>query len=95
MAGGGLTTLPLDVLVGARGLEPMETTATEQKHVRAAACSCGQLTLTTTGEPVSIFVGIPVGAFADPGFPTPQVSIYEEHRHPWVGLSADIAPEPR
>jgi hypothetical protein len=140
----------------------METTATEQKHVRAAACSCGQLTLTTTGEPVRIpvchclacqrrtgsafgvqarfprdavtvsgrgtryrrtaesgktatltfcpdcgatvyyelelvpgFVGIPVGAFADPGFPTPQVSIYEEHRHPWVGLSADIAPEPR
>jgi hypothetical protein len=69
----------------------METTATEQKHLRAVACSCGRLTLTTTGEPVRI----PVGAFADPGFPTPQVSIYEEHRHPWVGLFADIAPEPR
>lgn len=30
------------------------------------------------------FVGVPVGAFADPGFPTPRVSIYEERMHAWV-----------
>ena len=132
----------------------------EQKNVRSASCSCGQLTVTTSGEPVRIsvchclacqrrtgsafgvqarfprdavtvtgrgtryvrtadsgktatstfcpdcgatvyyelelvpgFIGIPVGGFADRGFTTPQVSIYEEHRHPWVVLSADIAPE--
>jgi hypothetical protein len=27
---------------------------------------------------------IPVGAFADPGFPSPTVSVYEERMHPWV-----------
>jgi hypothetical protein len=29
---------------------------------------------------------VPVGAFADPGFPPPQVSFYEARRHPWVGV---------
>ena len=131
-----------------------------RQNVRSASCSCGQLQVTTTGEPVRIsvchclacqrrtgsafgvqarfpldavaltgrgsqyvrtadsgktvtatfcpdcgstvyyelefvpgFIGVPVGGFADPGFTPPQVSVYEEHRHPWVGLSADIAPE--
>jgi hypothetical protein len=35
------------------------------------------------------FVGIPVGAFADPSFPPPRVSVYEVRRHPWVGIPAD------
>ncbi|MGH8855531.1 MAG: GFA family protein [Telluria sp.] len=30
------------------------------------------------------FVGIPVGAFADPDFPAPTVSVYEERMHAWV-----------
>ena len=34
------------------------------------------------------FVGIPVGAFADPEFPAPRVSIYEERMHPWVAVPA-------
>ncbi len=29
-------------------------------------------------------ISIPVGAFADPGFPPPKVSIYEKRRHPWA-----------
>jgi hypothetical protein len=31
-------------------------------------------------------VAIPVGAFADPNFPEPQVSFYESRRHAWVQL---------
>jgi len=31
-------------------------------------------------------VGVAVGAFADPGFAAPQVSIYEIRKHPWVQL---------
>jgi len=31
-------------------------------------------------------VGVAVGAFADPSFPAPQVSIYDSRRHPWVRL---------
>jgi hypothetical protein len=30
------------------------------------------------------FVGIPVGAFAEPGFPPPAFSVYEERMHTWV-----------
>ncbi|KQV56405.1 MULTISPECIES: GFA family protein [unclassified Duganella] len=30
------------------------------------------------------FVGIPVGAFADPSFPAPRISVYEERMHCWV-----------
>lgn len=32
-------------------------------------------------------VSIPVGAFADPQFPEPRFSVYEDRRHPWVELS--------
>jgi len=35
------------------------------------------------------FVTIPVGAFADPGFPAPTVSVYEERKHGWVVPPAD------
>ena len=124
---------------------------------RQAACSCGQLIVETTGEPVRIsvchclacqrrtgsafgvqarfpranvriagrsshytrtgdsgkratfhfcpecasivhyahedfpdFVAVPVGAFADPSFPPPRVSVYEVRRHPWVQLPEAI-----
>jgi hypothetical protein len=35
-------------------------------------------------------IAVPVGAFADPGFPAPSFSVYEERMHPWVGLPADV-----
>jgi hypothetical protein len=35
-------------------------------------------------------LAIPVGAFADPGFPSPTFSVYEERMHSWVGLPEGI-----
>ncbi|HEY0954118.1 MAG TPA: GFA family protein [Roseateles sp.] len=35
------------------------------------------------------FLAIPVGAFADPSFPPPTVSVYEERMHGWVVPPAD------
>lgn len=35
-------------------------------------------------------VAVPVGAFADPNFPRPHVSVYEVRKHRWVGLPDDI-----
>lgn len=35
-------------------------------------------------------VTVAVGAFADPGFPPPQDSVYDCRRHPWVRLPAGI-----
>jgi len=36
------------------------------------------------------YLAIPVGAFADPDFPPPTVSVYEERMHAWVTLPADV-----
>lgn len=36
-------------------------------------------------------VGVAVGAFAEPGFPLPQVSTYNCRRHSWVQLPSDVA----
>jgi hypothetical protein len=35
-----------------------------------------------TGAPG--FLAVAVGAFADPAFPPPHVSVYEERQHPWA-----------
>jgi len=35
-------------------------------------------------------VAVPVGAFADPGFPPPRRCVYEERRHSWVQLPPDV-----
>ncbi len=32
------------------------------------------------------FTVVPLGAFADPSFPAPTVSIYEARRHSWTGI---------
>ena len=124
---------------------------------RTASCSCGQLSLVTSGEPVRIsvchclacqrrtgsvfgeqarfpaqavvvqgsstqyvrtadsgneityhfcpacgstvyyhmkkqpdLVAVPVGAFADPAFPAPKVSVYEERKHEWVTMPPNV-----
>jgi hypothetical protein len=35
-------------------------------------------------------VAVPVGAFADPGFPAPTRSVYEVRGHEWVAVPAAI-----
>ena len=35
-------------------------------------------------------VSIPVGAFADPGFPAPAVEVFEERRCPWLPPLAPV-----
>ena len=35
-------------------------------------------------------IAIPVGAFADPGFPAPKFSVYEARSHAWVSVPPDV-----
>ena len=35
-------------------------------------------------------VSVAVGAFADPSFPAPRISIYDSRRHPWVRLPPGV-----
>jgi hypothetical protein len=34
-------------------------------------------------------VAVPIGAFADPDFPAPRFSVYEERKHAWVNVPGD------
>ena len=54
--------------------------------------NCGATVFYTTAfEPA--LIAVPVGAFADPSFPPPTISVYESRRHPWVGIPAAIEHE--
>jgi hypothetical protein len=44
---------------------------------------CGA-TVYYEAEGLESYVTIPVGVFADPGFPSPTVSVYEARMHRWV-----------
>ena len=46
---------------------------------------CGT-TVFHTEDGESGSVSVAVGAFAEPGFPPPEVSVYDCRRHPWVRL---------
>ncbi len=47
--------------------------------------TCGT-TVYWVNEAMPEMIMVPVGAFADPTFPPPQVSVYSARRHPWVAI---------
>ena len=50
---------------------------------------CGA-TVYYTAEGFENSVAVPVGAFADPTFPSPSFSVYEERMHSWVKMPPGI-----
>ena len=59
-------------------------------RMRASFCpQCGS-TVFYVVDAMPDLVAIPVGAFADPGFPAPEVSYYEERMHAWLTLDGDM-----
>jgi hypothetical protein len=62
----------------------------EGEERRFSFCpECGSSVFYKLGSPPE-FVVIAVGAFADPGFPAPRVSVWEERRHSWVRMPEGI-----
>jgi hypothetical protein len=53
---------------------------------------CGATVFYTTA-PAPDLIAVPVGAFADPSFPPPTVSVWESRRHAWVLLPDAIEHE--
>ena len=47
--------------------------------------TCGS-TVYWEGQGFADYVAIAIGAFADPSFPPPTISVWEESRHPWLTL---------
>ena len=50
---------------------------------------CGSTVYYTTPDAPHL-VAVPVGAFADPSFPPPRVSVHEARKHPWVAMHDEI-----
>jgi hypothetical protein len=50
---------------------------------------CGATVYYVAADEESI-IAIPVGAFADPEFPAPDFSVYEERMHGWVKMPEHI-----
>jgi hypothetical protein len=50
---------------------------------------CGATVFYTIGTEPDV-VAVPIGAFADPAFPPPTVSVYESRRHPWLAITAPM-----
>lgn len=74
---------------------PFRVTGTATEYVRTGDqgarfrfrfCPICGTTLFHTEEGEGESVSIAVGAFADPAFPAPTVSVYDCRRHPWVTL---------
>jgi hypothetical protein len=51
---------------------------------------CGSTVFHTEEGYEDQWVAVAVGAFADPGFPPPQSSVYDSRRHAWVRLPAGV-----
>jgi hypothetical protein len=74
--------------------EDVEITGDSTEYVRigdeGTAChfhfcsACGATVYYGFGD--GSFRAVPVGAFADPAFPAPSVSVYEVRRHAWVSV---------
>jgi hypothetical protein len=58
---------------------------------RATFHFCATCGSTVYYEPGGLeeYLAIPVGAFADPDFPTPTISVYESRMHSWVVPPSD------
>src|SRR5215471_9833432 len=51
---------------------------------------CGATVFWTSADWSPDTVAIAIGAFADPSFPQPTVSVYGSRRYPWLSLPEEI-----
>lgn len=65
-------------------------TADSGNKVAFSFCpNCGTTVWYQGGSPVPELVAVPVGGFADPHFPAPRFSVWEERKHSWVRIEGD------
>ena len=63
--------------------------ADREAHTFHFCPDCGATVFFTDATAPDV-VKVPVGAFADPSFPPPTISIYESRRHAWLTVPAEM-----
>ena len=53
---------------------------------------CGSTVFYTLDQTPDL-IAVAVGAFGDPTFPAPRVSVYESRKHPWVEMRCELERE--
>lgn len=67
-----------------------ERTADSGNKARYLFCpDCGS-TIAYTNEGFPGLTAVPAGCFADPAFPPPRFSVYENRKHDWVEIGGDV-----
>lgn len=78
-----------DVVIDGRSSTWIRTADSGNRITFHFCPSCGS-TVFYRPEQEPDLTAVAVGAFADPAFPAPRVSVYEARRHPWVTVPADV-----
>lgn len=77
------------VQISGRATEYVRISDAGEERVFSFCPECGATVFYTTADAPHL-VAVPVGAFADPAFPSPRVSVHEARMHSWVTLPPDI-----
>ncbi|MBI3678687.1 MAG: GFA family protein [Proteobacteria bacterium] len=64
-------------------------TGDEGGRARFHFCPTCGATVYYVNEDMPDAIAVPIGAFADPSFPAPKVSVYELRKHAWVSVPED------
>jgi hypothetical protein len=62
----------------------------EGRSVRIHFCPTCGTSVYWEADARSGMIGVALGAFADPSFPKPSRSAWEQTRHPWVGFEHEV-----
>jgi hypothetical protein len=77
------------VQISGRAKDYVRTSDAGERRVFSFCPECGATVYYTTPDAPHL-MAVPVGAFADPSFPPPRVSVHEARMHAWVGLPDEI-----
>jgi hypothetical protein len=78
------------VHIAGRSIEFVRTSDDGSKDIAFHFCpGCGATVFYICSDAPDV-VAVPIGAFADPAFPQPTVSVFESRRHPWVAVPAEM-----
>jgi hypothetical protein len=78
------------VRVAGRSAEYVRTSDEGEERTFRFCPDCGATVFWTLAA-VPDAIAVPIGAFADPAFPPPTVSVYDCRRHPWVSLPDTVS----
>ena len=78
------------VRVAGRYAEYVRTSDEGEEHTFRFCPDCGATVFWTLAA-VPDAIAVAIGAFADPTFPPPTISVYDSRRHPWVSLPDTVS----